>query len=185
MAGKLVPALEEGLQFLPMWTSPQGYFSVLTTWYLSLLRVNDPRESKGEDTMPFMTYPWESHTMTSTIACWSHRSALFNTRRVWILEMRVNLGAFLEAGYHTLNTMMNENRCVGCQEAVSAELCSFVRDDVKRTRLRDTVVPSNLNILRFCVPRPYHIINPPSQSQQLKSLLFWHGKFGVSNCASP
>lgn len=79
------------------------------------------------------------------------------------------LGSWLP---RSINTMMNENWCVGHQEAVSAEICSFVRDDVKRTRLRDTVVPSNLNVLRFYERRPYRIINPPSQNQQLKSLLF-------------
>lgn len=40
------------------------------TWRLAFHKGMDPRESKQEATMPFMTEPWKLHIVVSVIAYW-------------------------------------------------------------------------------------------------------------------
>lgn len=107
VAGKLVLAVEGGLLLLPAWPPPWGCLSVLTAeQLLSSLRVNDPRESKVKIAVPLMTQPWESYTVTSTIACWSpgQPSCCEKDRAGHEPESRISSGARREAGPHNLNT---------------------------------------------------------------------------------
>ena len=55
MAGKLTLALGEGPQLLATWTFPEDCLNALMTWQLMSPRVSDPRESKAEPPMSFIT----------------------------------------------------------------------------------------------------------------------------------
>lgn len=49
-----------------VWTSPEGFLSIFTTWQLDFLKVPEPRESKVEAAMLFIALPQKSHTISLT-----------------------------------------------------------------------------------------------------------------------
>lgn len=65
-AGKLV--LTIGRRPLFLLDPSIGGFSVLTTRQLTSPRVGDPKESKGEFAMSFITWPWKLHTVIPAIS---------------------------------------------------------------------------------------------------------------------
>ena len=55
MTGKLVKSAVRRPLLFAMWVSPEGCLHVLTAWQLACSRVSDPRESKSEAGIAFMT----------------------------------------------------------------------------------------------------------------------------------
>lgn len=88
-------------QLLLMWTLHWA-LKIFTTWWLASSRVGNPRESKAEAAMFFMTWPC-SYTITSSIFHWSYRPILMKYVRRLHKDMNIrrwgSLGAILEAGY--------------------------------------------------------------------------------------
>lgn len=79
--GQLVPvAIAWRLQLLPTLGSPQCCLSILTVWQLAPTeRVI--QERKAEATVPSMTKPQKSHTITSAVIYWPHTLALIYCKK--------------------------------------------------------------------------------------------------------
>ena len=89
-----------------LWCPSSQHYNVVTA------SPQSPKESRIEAAVAFMLHIWELRTMTFAITCWSRWSALFNMRgTTWGYECQ-RWGSISEAGYHTVDTITNEQ--VGC-----------------------------------------------------------------------